>query len=488
MIPTEASIERRHSSSDFKGQWHAPHFRAASPSYRRRQIPASIRAAIPNRSNCPTTPDLTTPLYNKSKIGSVSLAMNTRFKFVVVSTSSCVVVLLLLGAMRGRSASPEDTYRHLAVYTEVLSRIKSDYVEEPDMKSVTLGAVNGLLESIDPYASYLNADQYKQWQKTKDAKKADVGLVLSKKFGYVGIVDAIPGSPAAKAGLTTTDVLETINGVATRDMPLAFAELLLKGDVGSTVEVGVLRFRKPEPQKLTLTRAMVQFPAVTSKMLADNVGYVQAESLEGNGAKDVASKVSELQKQGAKRLVLDVRHCSTGSPAEGVKLANLFLDKGLIAYIQGQKQAREDINAKPGEVVSRLPLVVITNRGTADGCEVAAAALLDDKRAEVVGERTYGDAAVRKAITMDDGSAVILSVAKYYSPSGKAIQDVSVTPSVPVAEQEPVTVDQDGNPVVEEQEKPKDDVLLKKAIEVVVKGKSEVASKTAAASQADEDR
>lgn len=416
------------------------------------------------------------------------LSMNTRFKFVVVSTSSCLVVLLLLGAMRGRSASPEDTYRHLAVYTEVLSRIKSDYVEEPDMKSVTLGAVNGLLESIDPYASYLNADQYKQWQKSKDSKKADVGLVLSKKFGYVGIVDAIPGSPAAKAGLTTTDVLETINGVATRDMPLAFAELLLKGDAGSTIEVGVLRFRKPEPQKLTLTRAMVLFPAVNGKMLADNVGYVQAESLEGNGTRDVAAKVAELQKQGAKRLVLDVRHCATGSPADGIKLANLFLDKGLITYIQGQKQTREDINAKPGEAISHLPLVVIANRGTADGCEVAAAALLDNKRAEVVGERTYGDAAVRKAITMDDGSAVILSVAKYYSPSGKAIQDVSVTPSVPLAEQEPVTLDQDGNPLPDEQEKSKDDTLLKKAIEVVVKGKAEVASKTAATAQADEDR
>src|SRR5271155_1020538 len=201
--------------------------------------------------------------------------MNSRFKFVVVSMSTCLVALLLLGAMRGKSASPEDTYRHLAVYTEVLSRIKTEYVEEPDMKSVTLGAINGLLESIDPYASYLNADQYKQYLKSKDDHKADIGLVLSKKFGYMGIVDAIPGSPAAKAGLGTTDVLETINGVATRDMPLAFAEILLRGDPGTTVELGVLRVRKPEPQKLTLTREAVANPAVTSKMAADQVGVVQ---------------------------------------------------------------------------------------------------------------------------------------------------------------------------------------------------------------------
>ena len=403
--------------------------------------------------------------------------MNTRFKYVVVSTSSCLVVLLLVGAMRGRSASPEDTYRHLAVYTEVLSRIKSDYVEEPDMKSVTVGAINGMLESIDPYASYLNADQYKQWLKSKDQKKADVGLVLSKKFGYVGIVDAIPGSPAAKAGLSTTDVLETINGVATRDMPLAFAQLLLKGDSGSTVELGVLRFRKPEPQKLTLTRALIQYPSVTAKMAADQVGVIQAASLEGNDVKEIAAKIEELQKQGAKRLVLDLRHCSTGTPEEGVEVANMFLDKGLITYTQGQKSPRQDVNAVPAKDLTKLPLAVITNRGTAGGCEVAAAALLDDKRAEVVGERTYGDASIRKVVTLDDGSAVILSVAKYYSPTGKAIQDTGVTPSVAVVEQEPPSVDDDGNPqTVEPQQQPTEDLLLKKAIEVVTKGKAEIAS------------
>jgi carboxyl-terminal processing protease len=405
--------------------------------------------------------------------------MSRRIKFFVASTSTCLVFVLLFGAMRGKSASPEDTYRHLAVYTEVLSRIKSDYVEEPDMKGVTLGAVNGLLEAIDPYASYLNADQYKQWLKSKDQHKADVGLVLSKKFGYVGIVDAIPGSPAAKAGLGTTDVLETINGVATRDMPLAFAQLLLQGDPGTTVEVGVLRFRKPEPQKLTLTRAAVQFPPVTAKMMPDQVGVVEVRSLEGQNLKDTAAKVEDLEKQGAKRLVLDLRHCATGGPEEGAKLANLFLDKGLIAYTEGQKVPRQDINAAAAADITHLPLAVIVNRGTAGGAEVAAAALLDDKRAEVVGERTYGDAAIRKAITMEDGSAVILSVAKYYSPGGKAIQDTGVTPSVAVTEIEAAAADDDSNPQANEPVQatpPGEDMLLKKAIEVVTNGNTDVVS------------
>ncbi len=403
--------------------------------------------------------------------------MNSRLKVFVVSTSTCLVVLLLLGAVHGRSASPEDTYRHLAVYTEVLQRIKSDYVEEPDMKSVTLGAVNGLLESVDPYASFLSADQYKQYLKSKNQHKADVGLVLSKKFGYVGIVDAIPGSPAAKAGLGTTDVIETINGVATRDMPLAYAEMLLQGDPGSTVEVGVLRFRNPEPTKLKIVRAAIHYPQVTSKMLPGQVGWVKVQSLAENGVKETAAKVEELQRQGAKQLILDLRHCATGSPREGIALANLFLDKGMITYLQGQKVPRENFEAAAAKDISRLPLVLITNRGTADGAEIDAAALLDDKRAEVVGERTYGDASQRKAITMDDGSAVILSVAKYYSPAGKAIQDTGVTPSVPMVETDAVPeTDDEATPVIEPEKKSTEDLLLKKAVEVVTKGKTDTAS------------
>src|SRR6516164_1096299 len=140
--------------------------------------------------------------------------MNRRFQLAVVATSSCVVGMLLFGAVRGRSATAEGPYQHLGVYSEVLSRIKADYVEEPDMKAVTLGAINGMIESLDPYGSYLNADQYKQYQAAKAAKKASVGLLLSKKFGYMTVVDSIPGTPAAKAGLTTGDVVETINNVS----------------------------------------------------------------------------------------------------------------------------------------------------------------------------------------------------------------------------------------------------------------------------------
>jgi carboxyl-terminal processing protease len=403
--------------------------------------------------------------------------MNTRFKFFIVTSSTCLMMLLTLGAFMGTSASPDDAYKHLAVYTEVLSRIKSDYVEEPDMKNVTLGALNGLLESLDPYASYLNADQYKQYLKVKGARKADVGLVLSKKFGYLNVVDAVPGSPAGKAGLTTGDVIEAIGGVTTRDMPLAYAEMLLQGDPGTSVELTVLRVRRSaEPQKIGLVRAVPKMPAVAWKMLPDQIGHIIVQSTEQGKAREIAHAVEELNKQGAKKLILDVRNSATGSPEEGIAAANLYLESALIAYLEGQKVSRQNFQAQSSKTVYKGPLAVITNRGTANGAEILAAALLDAKRAEVIGERTYGDAAVRKAVLLDDGGAVILSVAKYYSPSGKALQDTGVTPSVPVVETE-ASPDSDEDPPVEPQpSKPSEDLLLKKAVEVLTAGKAVASS------------
>jgi len=251
-------------------------------------------------------------------------------------------------------------------------------VEEPDIKNVTLGAMNGLLESIDPFASYLSAEQYKQYLKAQDAKKAGVGLVLSRKFGYVGVVNVMPGSAAARAGLGTGDMLESIGGIATRDMPLAYADLLLQGEPGTSVEITALRVKKPEPQKITLVRAPTRFPAVTSKLLPDGIGLVQIPAIESPAkAKEVSTQIDGLIKQGAKKFILDLRNDGLGKAEDGVAVANLFLDKGLITYAQGQKVKRQDYNADPSKALYKnQPIAVITNRGTGSAAEIVAASLL----------------------------------------------------------------------------------------------------------------
>jgi carboxyl-terminal processing protease len=396
--------------------------------------------------------------------------MNLRFKFAVVGLSSVLVALMLVGAVLGQNtpSSSTDPYRHLDVFTEVFAKIKSDYVEEPDMNSVTLGAINGLLVSVDPFASYLSAEQYKQYRRVIENPKAGVGLLLSRKYGYeIGIVDAIPGSPADKAGLATGDIIEAINGISTRDMPLAFADVLLHGEPGTTVKLTVLRLRRPEPAEIVLTRAVIKPPPPSAKMLTGEVGLVQVTDLPSGKSKEVAQLVQGLVQKGAKKIILDLRHCAAGTPEEGIALANLFVAKGTLGSLSGQKTPKQSFEADPSKVVYQGPLVVLTNRGTTGAAEVAAAALLESKRAEIVGERTYGDAAVRKTVSTEDGGAVLLAVAKYYTPSGKPIQESSVTPTYAVMESAADTGDETQPDRPEEPQKPEDDLILKKALEVL---------------------
>jgi carboxyl-terminal processing protease len=400
--------------------------------------------------------------------------MNSRMKWMVVSSSTCLTVLLLTGMMLGKSSDQSsDTYKHLRVFSEVVGHIKEEYVEEPDMKAVSLGALDGMLEAVDPFASYLDAHQYQEYLKNKDAHRADVGLILSKKFGYLGVLDSIPNSPAAKAGMGYSDVIEGINGASVRDMALATAYSLLQGDSGTAVELTVVRVRHPDPATISLVRANVVLPPVESKMLDGQVGYVNIDALSPALVKDTAAAIKKLQENGAQKLVVDVRDCGTGSPEDGIALANLFLKQGRITYLKGQKYPQKNFEADPANAITSLPLVVLTNGGTAGAAEVLAAAVQDNKRGQLVGERTHGDAALMQPINMEDGGVIILSIAKYYEADGKAIQDVGVTPGTQVKEADiQVDYDDNGMPIAPspdelEKKKTENDPVVKKALEVL---------------------
>jgi carboxyl-terminal processing protease len=387
----------------------------------------------------------------------------------------CLSVFLLTGMMLGKSSdqSSADTYKHIKVFTEVVAHIKEEYVEEPDMKAVSLGALNGMLEAVDPFASYLDAHQYQDYMKAQTAHRADVGLILSKKFGYLGVLDSIPNSPAAKAGLGYSDVIEGINGNSVRDMSLATAYTLLQGDSGTTIDLTVVRVRHPDPATITLTRSTVALPPVESKMLDGNVGYITISALSPALVKDTAAAVQKMQQNGAQKLIVDVRDCGTGSPEDGIALANLFVKQGRITYLKGQKYPQKNFDADPSKAVTSLPLAVLTNAGTADAAEILATAVQDNKRGQLVGERTHGDAALMQPITMDDGGVIILSVAKYFEADGKAIQDVGVTPATQVKEADiQVDYDDNGLPIAPsaddvEKKKTENDPVVKKALEVL---------------------
>jgi carboxyl-terminal processing protease len=397
-------------------------------------------------------------------------------KAAILVSSFAVLLFMVVGGLGGvRASSTDGAYRQLQVYSEVLSRVNSEYVEDPNIPKVTDGALHGLLEALDPNSSYLSPKEYQDYKSKKTDAKADIGAAISKRFGYAAVISVVPGGPADKAGIQGSDIFEAIEGHSTREMSLAEIRALLSGQPGSSVNVSVVRARRAEPQKLTITRDVVAIPTVSEKMMDDGVGYIKADTFSKGKAQEIATRIKSLQKQGAKKFVLDLRNNGEGEESEGIATANLFLNHGTITYLQGQKYPREAFAADPAKAITNLPVVVLVNRGTAGPAEIVAAAILENARGDVVGDKTFGDGSVQKLIDLPDGSALILSVAKYYSPSGKAIQDTAITPNVLVADtdEDAPLPDEDGDsvaPVDENKTKASQpDEQLRKAMEVIKK-------------------
>lgn len=399
-------------------------------------------------------------------------SMSNKFKAALLVSSLAIVLFMALGLSGVHASSNDGAYKQLEVYSEVLSRVRSEYVEEPDIPKVTDGALHGLLESLDAESSYLSPEQYKEYKDHKTSAKADIGAAVSKRFGYAAVISVIPGGPADKAGIQSSDIFEAIEGKTTRDMSLAEIHNVLAGTPGSNVSVSVVRARRAEPQKVTITRDMVAIPTATEKMMDDGIGYVKVDALVPGKAQEVALRIKSLQKQGAKKLILDLRNTAEGEEPEGVATANLFLNHGTITYLQGQKYPRQAFNADPQKAITSLPLVVLVNRGTAGPAEIVASAILENARGDVVGDKTFGEGAIQKVLEIPDGSALILSIAKYYSPSGKALQDSAVTPNILVADSDDDAAlpdeDQQSAPSDEAKpQRPPQDDQLQKAIEVL---------------------
>ncbi len=396
-----------------------------------------------------------------------------KIKAAILVLSFAVLAFVVVGSFGGVHASSNDgAYRQMQVYSEVLSRVQSEYVEDPNIPKVTDGALHGLVESLDANSSYLTAAAYKAYKAHKVEGKGEIGATVSKRFGYADVVSVLPGSPAEKAGIEATDIFESIEGQSTRDMSLPEIRDALAGTPGSTVNVSVVRARRAEPEKVVITRDVVSIPPVADKMMEDSIGYIKVDALTKGKAQEIAAKIRSLEKSGAKKLVLDLRNTSDGEESEGIATANLFLNHGTITYLQGQKFPREAFNADPAKAMTTLPVAVLVNKGTAGAAEIVAAAIMENARGDVVGDKTFGDGSVQKTIDLPDGGALILSVAKYYSPSGKAIQETAVTPNVLVADDtdNAISDDDDEEPAATEPEaKPKNtpDDQLHKAVEVL---------------------
>ncbi|MHB8655460.1 MAG: S41 family peptidase [Terriglobia bacterium] len=395
--------------------------------------------------------------------------MNKRIRIFLISISCALLFYVALGGVLGRgNSSTEKTYRDLGVYTEVLSRIKTDYVTEPNLKKVTGGAIRGLLESLDPYSTYFTPQEYQDYLAHPDPGPADVGIFISKKMGFATVVSVLPGSPAEKAGIKAGDLIDRVESNPARELSVVQIERMLAGPVGTSVTIAVVKEAQGEPQKMTLQRVPLAYPDVVANMVDGNTAYLRVATFNKGMSAEISRKLNELIASHADKVVLDLRNCAGGDVDEAVQTASLFMDKGLVTYAQGQRYPRQDFPAKPAGAVVKLPLAVLINQSTAGPAELVASAVLGNHRGDVVGVRSFGEGVVQKTIPVGDGSGLLLSVAKYYGSDGKAIIDNGVTPNViESSRSESASLDEDNSSQGSEHFGDKDDRQLRKAIEVL---------------------
>src|SRR3954454_3675534 len=365
--------------------------------------------------------------------------MSFRTKFSLIVFSAFLALYAVVGGwLSTRAQQPaNDPGAQLRIFDNVLQHIQNDYVDEPNMEKVRAGALRGLAYGLDPYSTYLTADQVKDFN--DDAKKSTVGIgaELSQVASYLYVIAPMKGSPADTAGLRSGDIIEYIDGKATRDISLYDAKQLLNGQAGTEVKLRVLRANS-RPFAVSVKRSAFRDPAAEARMEAGKIGIVRINSLGDGEAADVKSRVQDLIKQGAQKIVLDLRDSAGGSLTEAVAVSNLFIKDGTIAQTIGREnKSLKTFTADPKAAIFSGPVVAIINNGTAGASEIIASALQERNRGQIIGEKSFGAGAEQQLFSLRDGDGLLLTVVKWASATGKPFlgedrAHSGITPSVEV--------------------------------------------------------
>ncbi len=350
------------------------------------------------------------------------------------------LLVLTSGVHHGVTAQ-EETYEKLKVFTEVLSIVQSNYVDEVNSKDLLYGAVRGMLETLDPHSSFMTPENFKEMQVETQGSFGGLGIEITVKDRQLTVVSPIEGTPADRAGLHAGDRILKIDDKATKDLTLMEAVRSLRGPKGSKVTISVLRDGWTEPKNFELTREVIQVKSVRSKDLGQGIGYVRINSFQERTGKDLEQAVEQLLKGGDKAFVLDLRNNPGGLLNQAVYVSDLFLDKGqLIVYTAGRIKNQDlRFTAEHSSNFPKFPMVVLVNGGSASASEIVAGALQDHKRAVVLGTRTFGKGSVQTVIPLSDGSGLRLTTAKYFTPNGRSIHGKGIDPDIVVEQPRPAS-------------------------------------------------
>jgi carboxyl-terminal processing protease len=405
------------------------------------------------------------------------MLQRARDKRVLLLIIAAALLSMFTGAvMAKRLPFPGEAYENLRIFTEVLSHIESNYVDETEPEKLIHGAIRGMLRTLDPHSSFMPPDVYREMQVETEGRFGGLGIEITIRDDILTVVSPIEGTPAFRAGIQAADQIVKIEGESTKDITLIDAVKKLRGPEGSTVTISVFRKGFSEPKDFTLARAVIQIKSVRWKKLPDDVGYVKLRSFQKSTTDELEEALHDLEEQHIRALVLDLRNNPGGLLEQAIAVSDEFLEGGkLIVYTKGRLAGQNMKGySKNDKAHLDYPMVILINEGSASASEIVAGALQDLERATIVGSQSFGKGSVQTIIPLSDGSGLRLTTAKYYTPKGQEINGKGITPDIVVEEEKtPQEKEEEGKPGAPRSRRqismpgddPSEDLQLQKAID-----------------------
>ena len=359
---------------------------------------------------------------------------NFNLKYILI-----IITIILLNIFNtAYSQNMDKLFKKIDLFSEVLDKVQNEYVDEIDQAEVMDSAINGVLQSLDPYSSYMNPQIYKEMQTETSGEFGGLGIEVSMEAGVVKIITPIDDTPASRAGVKAGDYIVKINDEQVQGKTLMEAVNLMRGPVGSTIEITIRRKGLKKAKIFKIVREIIEIQSVISELIDNKIGYLRLRSFNENSSNQLKKEISKLEKNN-KLLgyILDLRNNPGGLLSQAVRVSDFFLDDGEIVSTRGRKK-RENRKffARKGDRIKGKPLIVLINNGSASASEIVAGALQDQKRAVLLGVTTYGKGSVQSIIPLRNKGAIRLTISKYYLPSGKSISEVGVSPDIEIEEQD----------------------------------------------------
>ena len=348
-----------------------------------------------------------------------------------------IIIVLNLFTFPLVNSSEQNIYKKIDLFGEVLEKINKEYVEEINQSESMDSAINGLLQSLDPYSAYMSPEVFNEMQTETSGKFGGLGIEVSMESGVVKVISPIDDTPASKAGIKAGDYIVKINEIQVQGKSLSEAVDLMRGPVGSAIELTIRRRGERKALTFKIVREIIQIQSVKADLLEKNIGYIRLTSFNENSDTQVEKQIKELEKnKNVKGYILDLRNNPGGLLSQAIKISDFFLDNGEIVSTKSRK-ASENRKwfAKKGDLTNGKLLIVLINYGSASASEIVAGALKDHKRAILLGENSFGKGSVQSIIPLKNDGAIRLTIAKYYLPSGKSISEVGVSPDIEIAEE-----------------------------------------------------